>query len=110
MNLKLASAFRLSALTLLVLSFASIESATAQTAAKKPNFSGFWTLAQRVPQDKELMSKIAPNTAFINDAGAPELPEGDYGGLKLKPEALAAAKKWDPAREQMDLSKVCLAP
>ena len=100
-----------STLTLAVLVGSSCWAASTDKSDKHPDLSGFWMLDMRASQnqDKELMSKIAPNTAVINDTGAPELSAGDYGGLKLKPEALAQAKKWD-AHEQMNVSKVCEAP
>ena len=74
-----------------------------------PDLSGFWNLDMKVPRDPELMSKVAPNTAFIDDTGPVELPLGNYGGLKLTPAALEKARHWNP-HEQMTLENVCRPP
>ncbi len=91
-------------------------SSSAQTPSSKtgvqphhPDLSGFWNLDMKVPRDAELMSKVAPNTAFIDDTGPVELPLGNYGGLKLTPAALEKARHWNP-HEQMTIEKVCRPP
>jgi hypothetical protein len=75
----------------------------------RPDFSGYWALSRRAEPDPELMKLIAPNTVVLDDVGAAELPIGDYGGLKVKPKALEAAKKWKPA-DDMTLSNACKPP
>ncbi|MEJ0038479.1 MAG: hypothetical protein WDO68_20775 [Gammaproteobacteria bacterium] len=55
------------------------------------------------------MDRLPPNTVVLGDTGAVEFPRGEYGGLKVKPKALAAAQKWDP-REDMSLSNACKPP
>lgn len=80
-----------------------------RTKTGRPDLSGYWTLNADVPADSLLMKKIGPNTVVLKDTGAPELPAGDFGGLKLKPAAAEAARKWNP-REEMSLSKVCSPP
>jgi hypothetical protein len=45
----------------------------------------------------------------LPDTGAVELPRGDWGGLKPKAQALAAAQKWDP-KDDMSLTNACKAP
>jgi hypothetical protein len=75
-----------------------------------PDLSGFWNLATTsVPQDKTLISRLPPNTALLGDTGAVEFPKGEFGGLKLKPAALAAATKWDP-KDDMSLVNACKPP
>jgi hypothetical protein len=83
--------------------------AVAATPAKHPDFSGFWMLSAKVPQDKAMLAKLPPNTVVLTDMGAVEYPQMEFGGLKLKPQALEAAKKWNP-RDDMSLSNACKAP
>jgi hypothetical protein len=87
----------------------SLACAPASAASAKPDLSGFWMLASRVPQDKKLMSLLPPNTVVLADTGAAEFPAGEYGGLKVKPHALEAAKRWNP-RDDMKLSNACKPP
>ena len=75
----------------------------------RPDLSGYWSLADKTPVDKGLMDRLAPATVVLHDTGAAELPRGDYGGLKLKPAALAAAQAWNP-RDDLTLDKVCSPP
>ena len=74
-----------------------------------PDFSGFWNLDMRAQRDSGLMSQVAPNTVFIDDTGPKELPAGDFGGLKLKPAAQEAARKWNPY-SQLTSENACKAP
>lgn len=77
---------------------------------KRPDLSGYWELSRKQhPPDPGLIAKLPPNTVIIDDTGAPELPPGDYGGLKVKPAALAAARAWKP-EDDMTLSKACQPP
>jgi len=74
-----------------------------------PDFSGFWNLDAHIPRDAQLMSKVAPNTAFLDDTGPTEFPAGNYGGLKLKPAALQAASKWN-IYDQFTPENACKPP
>jgi hypothetical protein len=74
-----------------------------------PDFSGFWNLDAKVPRDADLMSKVAPNTVFLDDTGPTEFPAGEYGGLKLKPAAIEAARKWSPY-DQLTTENACKPP
>jgi hypothetical protein len=74
-----------------------------------PDLSGFWNLDMSVARDDDLMKQVAPNTAFLDDTGPKEFPAGDFGGLKLKPAALEAARKWDPYT-QLTPENACKAP
>jgi hypothetical protein len=74
-----------------------------------PDLSGFWNLDVHIPQDPDLMRQVGPNTAFIDDTGPKELPAGDFGGLKLRPAALEAVRKWDPAA-QLTPENACKPP
>jgi hypothetical protein len=74
-----------------------------------PNLSGFWNLSSKVPRDKALLALLPANTALLEDTGAVEFPRGEFGGLKLKPAAQAAAAKWDP-KDDMSLANACKPP
>jgi hypothetical protein len=77
---------------------------------KKPDLSGYWTLSrnQSLP-DQRFLDSLPPNTVFLNDTGAAEFAIGDYGGLKPKPAAIEAAKKWKPT-DDMQVSTACAPP
>jgi hypothetical protein len=78
--------------------------------AEPPDLSGFWNLArQQKAPDADLMAKLPPNTVLLADTGVYEFPSGEYGGLKIKPDALAKAKQWKP-EDEMTLQRVCAAP
>lgn len=77
--------------------------------AAHPDLSGFWQLSTKQPIHAELGTKLPPNTAILDDTGQKEFPENEYGGLKVKPEALAAARKWKPS-DEMTVSRSCAAP
>ena len=82
----------------------------AATAAEPPDFSGFWMLDRTQPKsDPELARHISPNTVVLADSGAAEFGIMEFGGLKLKPAALEAAKKWDP-KQEMSVSNSCKIP
>jgi hypothetical protein len=81
----------------------------ASVVVKHPDFSGFWNLDMHIPRDAGLMSKVAPNTVFLDDAGPVELPLGNYGGLILTTAAVAHARQWDP-RDALTVSNACRAP
>lgn len=81
----------------------------AAAAASHPDFSGFWNLDVRIPRDEALMKEVAPNTAFLDDTGPKEFPAGDFGGLKLKPAALEATRKWNPYT-QLTPDNACKPP
>jgi hypothetical protein len=74
-----------------------------------PDLSGFWNLSTRVAPDKALIDLLPKGTVMLDDVGPAELPAGDYGGLKVKPKALAAARAWKPL-DDMTLSKACRPP
>lgn len=78
--------------------------------AAKPDLSGFWDLSRKQhPPDAGLVAKLPAKTVLVDDTGAAELPIGDYGGLKVKPAALAAAAKWKP-QDDMTVNRACLPP
>src|SRR5262249_10768137 len=78
-------------------------------AIKHPDLSGYWNLSARIPVDKAMVAALPPNTVVLEDTGPAEFPAGVYGGLKVKPKALDAAKKWNP-RDDMSISNACRAP
>ncbi|MEO6186718.1 MAG: hypothetical protein ABIP38_02775, partial [Steroidobacteraceae bacterium] len=76
----------------------------------RPNLSGFWMLASGKPvEDPALKAKISPNAAILADTGAAEFPIMEFGGLKLTPAAMAAAKAWD-SKQDMSVSNACRIP
>ena len=84
--------------------------ALALPAAAHPDLTGYWMLSRKQPPpDAAMMAKLPADAVLLHDTGPTELPAGDYGGLKLTPEALAAAKAWTP-KDDMALSKVCAPP
>ncbi len=74
-----------------------------------PDLSGFWDLSAKVPRDKALIDRLPPNTVVLEDTGPVEYPSGVYGGLKVKPPALEAARKWNP-RDDLSLRNACRPP
>jgi hypothetical protein len=81
----------------------------APTIEAHPDLSGFWNLDMSITQDAELMKQVAPNTVVLDDTGPKEYPAGNFGGLKLRPAAQEAARKWDPY-EQLKPENACKAP
>lgn len=78
----------------------------------EPDLTGFWNLAfseREAEPDPALIAKLPPNTVVIEDTGAAEFPRMEFGGLKLKPEALARAEAWQP-EDEMTLQRVCMPP
>ena len=74
-----------------------------------PDLSGFWNISNKVPRDKSMIDRLPPGTAMLEDTGAIEFPRGEYGGLKLKPKAVAAAEKWDP-KDDLSITNACKPP
>ena len=84
--------------------------AIAAPATAEPNLEGFWNLAfDATEPPADMLAKLPPDTVVIEDTGVVEFPENEYGGLRLKPAALAKAQAWKP-EDEMDLSRVCLPP
>jgi len=84
--------------------------ASAEAAKAMPDFTGFWSLERdQHPFDEELIAKLPPNTVVLDDSGFVEFPQGEFGGLKLKPEAAEAAARWKP-EDEMTLGRVCAQP
>ncbi|MEO6081443.1 MAG: hypothetical protein ABIQ86_16980 [Steroidobacteraceae bacterium] len=77
---------------------------------KGPNLSGFWMLTNGKPiEDPALKAKISPGAVILADSGAPEFGIMDFGGLKLTPAAVAAAKTWD-SKDDMSVANACRIP
>lgn len=75
-----------------------------------PDLSGFWNLSRGKPvKDAALGKHIAPNTVVLDDVGPIEYGILESGGLKLTPEALAAAKAWD-IKQDMTVANACRIP
>ena len=82
----------------------------AAAAPKPPDLGGFWMLSRdKVKPDSELMKHVAPNTVVLDDTGAAEFGSLEFGGLKLKPDALARAQAWNP-KDDMTISTACRIP
>lgn len=83
---------------------------TAAPAAAEPDLTGFWNLAfDAAEPPADMIAKLPPDTVLIKDTGVVEFPEHEYGGLQLKPAALAHAQAWKPA-DELSISRVCLPP
>jgi len=79
-------------------------------AQSPPDLSGFWAPDLGAPPpDAELLAELPPDTVIIHDTGVVEFGRGDFGGLQLKPEALAKAEAWKP-EDEMTVARVCAAP
>lgn len=86
-----------------------IQAACAADAAH-PNLSGFWMLTSGKPiEDPVLKSRISPGAVVLADSGAVEFGIMEFGGLKLTPAALAAAKAWK-IEDEMTVANACRAP
>ena len=83
--------------------------AVSAPALAEPDLTGFWNLAFEAEADPALIAKLPPGTVVIEDTGVVEFPEDEYGGLRLKPEAVARAQAWKP-EDEMALDRVCLPP
>jgi hypothetical protein len=81
----------------------------ARNGASRPNLSGYWGAGRALRASETPRGTLPANTVLLNDAGAPELPSGSFGGLKAKPAALAAAATWKP-QDDMAISRVCVPP
>ena len=79
------------------------------TSQTRPDLSGYWGPGRGAPADPQRVKALPPNTVVLRDAGAVEFPVNEYGGLRVKPQALAAAKTWKP-EDDMSISRVCLPP
>jgi hypothetical protein len=77
--------------------------------AARPDLSGFWGAGHAVPIDPALVATLPAGTVVLPDAGAPELPRGNYGGLRPRPAALAAAAAWTP-QDDLRPDRVCRPP
>ncbi len=76
----------------------------------KADISGFWMLASEpFTPDPELVSRVPRDTVGWKDTGAAEFGLMNFGGLKLKPAAMEAAKQWKPEQE-MTVSNTCRIP
>lgn len=91
-----------------VIAVSAVLAVDAQAPAR-PNFSGFWSAGRQIPPDPALVKSLPPNTVVLQDAGAPEYPAGEFGGLRPTPDALATARRWKP-EDEMTVDRVCLPP
>lgn len=79
-------------------------------ALAEPDLSGFWSpVFEPGEPEPAMIAKLPPNTAVLDDTGAAEFPRMEFGGLRLKPDALAHAESWR-AEDDMTLQKVCVPP
>ena len=98
------------AIALLLTALLTCAASAAVAAGKHPDLSGFWNLGRGKPvQDPALAARIAPNTVVLDDVGPIELGIMDFGGLKLKPSALARAKSWN-IKDEMTVANACRIP
>lgn len=85
-------------------------SAAMAAAPAHPDLSGFWNLVRGTPPEDAALKKLIPaGTALLDDSGAKEYGSMDFGGLKLRPDALAAARSWN-IQDDMTVSNTCRIP
>ena len=102
-----AKGLRLTGMLVCILNFAfCIALAEAQP---RTDLSGYWGAGRAGQVDQARVAQLPPNTVVLADAGAAEFPAGEYGGLKVKPAAIEAAKKWKPT-DDMTPSRACMPP
>jgi hypothetical protein len=94
---------------LLIASIVVLAASSVHGQQKRPDFSGYWGPGRAATPDPQRVKNLPPNTVVLRDAGAVEFPINEYGGLKVKPAALAAAKRWKP-EDDMTISRVCQPP
>ena len=97
----------------LVIAHAPVAGQSRGTAAAartvRPDLAGYWAAGRPFRAAEKDTAPLPANTVLLTDAGAPELASGNFGGLKVKPAALAAAMKWKAA-DEMTLAKACQPP
>lgn len=82
----------------------------AMAAAPPPDLTGFWSPMSGVPDpDPVLAAKMPADAVVLRDTGPAEFGLMEFGGLKLRPEAIEKAKSWDP-RQDMTVSNSCRIP
>jgi hypothetical protein len=101
--------FLVAALGALATGQTAVSGQQGQPRAARPDFSGYWGPGRAATPDPTRVKQLPANTVVLNDAGATEFPIGEYGGLKPKPAAIAAAKAWKP-QDEMTISRACLPP
>jgi hypothetical protein len=81
--------------------------AAAAPVSAQADLAGFWAPTFEPTQpDPAMIAKLPPDTVVLDDTGAPEFPRMEFGGLKLKSDALAHAETWR-AEDEMTLQRVC---
>lgn len=77
-------------------------------AAAQVDLSGFWgpdfTPATR---DQALLGKLPKDAVLIEDSGVAEFPLGEFGGLKLTPQAVTHAREWRPEQD-LTIQRACM--
>jgi hypothetical protein len=87
-----------------------VAGASAAPKAQHPDLSGFWNLTRARPiEDPALAAKLAPGTVVLQDTGPVEYGIMNFGGLKLKPDALERAKHWN-AKDDLSVENACRVP
>jgi hypothetical protein len=94
---------------MMVAAFVALVVGSVHAQQKHPDFSGYWGPGRAATPDPQRVKALPANTVVLRDAGAVEFPINEYGGLKVKAPALAAAKRWKPD-DDMTISKVCQPP
>ncbi|MEO6151629.1 MAG: hypothetical protein ABIT09_03255 [Croceibacterium sp.] len=95
-----------------LIAFASLLLLVPSAALAEPDLSGYWGptfTASDLAPEPGLAAKLPPGSVILADSGPAEFGRMEFGGLKLKPEALEKARTWK-AEDEMTLQKVCVPP
>lgn len=95
----------------------ALSSFTEVCPAQDHDMAGFWMVSfgpmppLREPTETEaaLLALLADDAVLLADSGLVEFPLGDYGGLDIHDNLVAAARDYDP-NAQRNVSMTCRAP
>lgn len=83
----------------------------------QPDISGYWMISfgavppnrEPTPEEQAMIDALPEGTLLLADTGLVEFPPGDFGGLRVTPQAKAVADRYDPA-VQIALASTCQPP
>ena len=86
-------------------------------AVAHPDISGYWMISFKpvppnrpaTPFEQGLIDTLPKGAKLLADSGLAEFKPGDYGGLKIRPDLVEAARHYDP-EVQRSVSNTCRPP